>query len=172
VASHAVSEATDVTAIAISIAISKGATLLPSAAYPVSRPCLLLTLNLVITSVRHTSSRVILVFACLLADARGRLCDLPRLSLNALNCADYCAHPPQAVQKALVGLLWGQFDVQDRLLPSVFQLLSLLSTHCAVSVSPRLSYDGMFRWTYTCCRRLIAGDTVKQAFIVCHVYGV
>jgi hypothetical protein len=67
-----VSAAMDVTAVAICITISIGASLLPSAASPVSRPLLSLPLSLVITSVRHTFSGVVLTVACSFVDASAR----------------------------------------------------------------------------------------------------
>jgi hypothetical protein len=66
--------AIDVTAVAISIAISIRASLLPSAAPPVSRPLLSLPLTSVIASVKHVSPRVVLVVACSFVDASGQSC--------------------------------------------------------------------------------------------------
>jgi len=119
VASPAVPAAMDVTAVAISIAISIGASLLPSAVPPVSRRLLSLTLTSVITSVSRSSSRLVLVVAPSLVDASGRSRSLPRLRVNTLNCLDSCARHPPADSLVLGRSLRGQFDVQNRLPPSV-----------------------------------------------------
>ena len=125
VSSPTVSEAMDVSALAISIAISIGVSLLPSAASPVSRLLLLLPLTSVITSLKHTSS--MLVVASSFVDTMGQSCFLPRLHVKQLNCVDSCAHPPPVVSPVLGTSLRGHFNVQNRLTPSVFQLVSLLS---------------------------------------------
>jgi len=64
VSSPAVYVAIDVTAVAISIAISIDEWLLPSGAPPVSGPLLSHSLTSDIASVKHVSSRVVLVVAC------------------------------------------------------------------------------------------------------------
>jgi len=61
---------------------------------------------------------------------------------------DPCAHLCCAVSPILGRSLLGQLDIQIRLLQSAFQLVSLLSTYWAVSVSlrrlyPRCQFSGM-----------------------------
>jgi len=68
----------------------------------------------------HTSSRAVIVVARSLVDASGRSRSLARLRMNPLNCVDSCARPPPAVSLVLGRSLQGQFDVQNRLPPSVF----------------------------------------------------
>ena len=69
----------DVTAFVIHIVISIGMSLVPSATSPLSRPLLLLTLTLVVTSLRHTSSGVVLIVTSSLAVWLGWWCIWPRL---------------------------------------------------------------------------------------------
>jgi hypothetical protein len=102
--------------------------LLPSAALPVSRPLLSHTLTPVLTSVRHISSRVVLVSTCSVADASGQMCFLPRLRVNPLSYLDCFACPAPAVLWVLGCSPQGQFDVSNRMPLSVFQLLSMLLT--------------------------------------------
>jgi hypothetical protein len=61
-----------------------------------------------------------LVIACSLAETSRQLRFLPRLYATPLSCVDPCTHPPPVVSLVLGCLLWGQFDVQNRLLLSVF----------------------------------------------------
>jgi hypothetical protein len=68
----AVSAAMGVTVVTISIPISLGASLLPSAAYPMSRALLALPLTSFITSVKHTSSGVVLAVAGSFVDTSAR----------------------------------------------------------------------------------------------------
>jgi len=90
-------------AVTISIAISIGALHLPSTASLVYRTLLSLTLTSVITSVRRTSSRVVLVVASLLADMSGQSCFLPRLRVNPLCCVDSSSHCPDSAVKLAQG---------------------------------------------------------------------
>jgi len=110
------------------VTISVGASLHPSATSPMSRPLLSLTLTSFITSVRQTSFTVVLIVACSFANPSGQSRFSPIRCTNSLNCGDSCARHPPVAQKVLGSLLQGQFDVQNCLVPSIFQLLSLLST--------------------------------------------
>jgi hypothetical protein len=72
--------------------------------------------------------QVLRVVASTLADMSLRSHFVPSLYPNPLSCVDSCPRPPPAVQKVLGNSFRSQFDVKNRLLPSVFLLLSLLLT--------------------------------------------
>jgi len=111
VSSLAVSASMDVTAVAISMPICIGASLPLSAALPVARPLLSLNLTSVISSVRHSSPRVVLVIPLSVANTSVQSCSLPRLRVNRLSCVGRCVSPSPAVQTGLGCSLQGQFEV-------------------------------------------------------------